>query len=254
MFNYRKFADKAQPAITNVGTAITFALFPWSTVYTWMVALTSAILVAAIGSITVWAIPMLVLIITFAITGSMLLLVRKKVVYVASQYKQLEHDNQHLHQALKNATGEVNAANKDRDAALEALKVWLKRFAYSKLSRIAQILNRDTDGVINVDVRFATPDDRLLAEKIQDIIKLRMGWPVTLNGDLTIKPNNEFKVSFVSDLAATFHEIAEAFKLGSLLDDISVGVRELGVLEDKRRLVVEVSPTVLGVKETISQT
>ena len=163
MFNYRKFADKAQPAITNIGTALSFALFPWSTVYTWMVALTSVILAAAIGSITVWAIPMLVLIITFAITGSMLLLVRKKVVYVASQYKQLEHDNQHLHQAIENATGKVNAANKDRDAALKALEVWRKRFAYSKLSRIAEreILNGGADAVINVDVRYATPDDQL---------------------------------------------------------------------------------------------
>ena len=216
---------------------------------------------------------MLVLITTFAFTGSMLLLVRKKVVYVASQYKQLEHDNQHLRQALENVRGEVNAANKDRDAALKALEVWLKRFAYSKLRWIAEreILNGGADAVINVDVRFATPDDRLLAEKIQDIIELHMGWPVTLNGDLTIKPNNECKVFFISDLVATFDGIAEAFKLGSLLDDISVGVRSNNMLEDRRRLIVEVTPTVLGgdqvdvtgiskgrgfqgVKETMSQT
>ena len=189
---------------------------------------------------------MLVLIITFAITGSMLLLVRKKVVYVASQYKQLEHDNQHLHQAIENATGEVNAANKDRDAALKALEVWLKKFAYAaSLVGFAEreILN---GGKRRWMVRFATPDDRLLAEKIQDIIKLHMGWPVTLNGDLTIEPNNECKVFFKSDLGATFDQIAEAFKLGSLLDDISVGVRHTGILEDRRRLVVEVTPTVAG--------
>ena len=150
---------------------------------------------------------------------------------------------------------EVDVATRDRHATLKALEVWRERFAYSKLSWIAErkTLNGGADAVINVDVRFATLDDRLLAEKIQDIIERHMGWPVTLNGDLTIKPNNEFKVSFVSDLAATFHEIAEVFKLGSLLDDISVGVREHRSLEDKRRLVVEVSPTVadvtpLGVK------
>ena len=89
---------------------------------------------------------------------------------------------------------------------MKALQICRERFAYSKLSWIAErellngeLLNGGAGAVINVDVRFATPDDRLLAEKIQDIIELHMVWPVTLNGDLTIKPNNEFKVSFISD-------------------------------------------------------
>ena len=170
------------------------------------------------------------------------------------QYKQLEHDNQHLRQALENATGEVNAVNSDRAAALEDLETCRKRFTYSKLSWIAEraILNRGADGVINVVVRFATPDDHFLAMKIQDIIEVNMQWPVTLDGGNkpAIEPNNTFKVLFVSDLGKTFDEIAEAFKSGSLLDDISVGVRH--TFEDRRRLVVEVAPMVLGVKETIS--
>ena len=263
--------------ITHANTAFSvFALVPWKSALAVVVGLIPAIWAAAIGSTPVWAIPMLALIGIFTVTGSMLFVVTmyekvrgplpenktaRDTTQDPDQYKQLDRDNQTLRQALKNATGEVNAATRDRDAALEALDVWLKRFAYSKLSWIAErellngeLLNGGAGAVINVDVRFATPDDRLLAEKIQDIIERHMVWPVTLNGDLTIKPNNEFKVSFISDLGATFDEIAEAFKLGSLLDDISVGVRrtELGVLEDKRRLVVEVSPTVLGVKETIS--
>ena len=112
MFNYRKFADKAQPAITNVGTAFSFASFPWSNAYTVVVALTSvvwatviAVWAATIGSMPAWASPMFGLIAMLALTGSMLLLVRKKVVYVASQYKQLDRDNQTLRHALKNATG-----------------------------------------------------------------------------------------------------------------------------------------------------
>ena len=100
------------------------------------------------------------------------------------------------------------------------------------------------------------PDDHFLAKKIQDIIEVHTHWPVTLDGGNkpAIEPNNEFKVLFESDLGATFDEIAEAFKLGSLLDDFSVGVRRTGILEDRRRLVVEVTPMVLGVKETMLQT
>ena len=223
MPNHRRITDKARSVITDVGTACSLALFPWSTAYTWVVALTSvvwataiAVWAAVVGSMPEWAIPTFSLIGIFALTGLMIFLVKEKVAYAASQYKQLEHDNQHLHQGIENATGEVNAATRDRDAALKALEVWRKRYAYSKLSWIAEreILNGGADAVINVDVRFATPDDNFLAKKIQDIIKLHMGWPVTLKGDPTIEPNNEYKVLFESDLGATFDEIAEAFKLG----------------------------------------
>ena len=271
MPDYRAIAGKVWSAITHAVTAFTvFGLVPWPSAFIVVVGSIPAIWAAMFGA-PAWAIPVLALIGIFTVTGSMLLVVTmyekvrgplpenktaRDTKQDPGQYKQLEHDNQHLHQALENATGEVNAATRDRDAALEAFETFRVNFGCIKLSWIAEreLLNNGLDGVINVVVRFATPDDRLLAEKIKDIIKLQMGWPVTLNGDLTIKPNNEFKVSFVSDLGATFDEIAEAFKLGSLLDDISVGVRrtELGLLEDKRRLVVEVSPTVLGVKETIS--
>ena len=257
MLDYRAITDKARSVITNIGTALSFASFPWSNAYTVVVALISAaiaVLAAVIGSIPVWAIPVPVLITTFAFTGSMLLLVRKKVVYVASQYKQLEHDNQHLRQALENVTGEVNAATRDRDTALKDLVICWKRFAYSKLSRIAEILNRDTDGVINVDVRFAALEDQFLATTIRDIIELHAHWPVTLDGSNkpAIEPNNDCKVLFESDL--TFAEIANVFKSENLLDDVSVGVRFTDLLEDRHRLVVTVSPSVLGAKETISQT
>ena len=266
MFNYRKFAGKAWLVITNVGTIFSVASFSWNSAFTVVVALTSVVWATAIavwavmiGSMPAWVFPTFGLIGISVLTGLTMFLVKEKVAYVASQYKQLEHDNQDLHQALKDTTGEVNAVNSDRAAALEDLETCRKRFAYSKLSWIAErellngeLLNGGAGAVINVDVRFATHDDRLLAAKIQDIIEHHMGWPVTLNGDLTIKPNNEFKVSFVSDLRKTFDEIAEAFKSGNLLHDVSVEVSHNGLLEDRHRLVVEVSPTVLGVKETIS--
>ena len=80
-----------------------------------------------------------------------------------------------------------------------------------------------------------------------------MQWPVTLDGsnNPAIEPNNDCKVLFESDLSGIFDDIAEAFKSGNLLDNVSVGVHRKDLLEDKRRLVVEVTPTVLGVKETI---
>ena len=138
------------------------------------------------------------------------------------QYKQLEHDNQHLRQALKNATGEVNAVNRDRAAALEDLEICRKRFAYSKLSWIAEREKQihGADAVINVDVRFATPDDHFLAMKIRDIIEVHTHWPVTLDGGNkpAIEPNNDCKVLFESDL--TFDKIANVFKSGNLLDDV----------------------------------
>ena len=195
-----------------------------------------------------------------ALTGLVLFLVKEQAANLASHYKQLEHDNQDLHQALKTARGEKTAINKNSgetlEALLKALRICRERFAYSKLSWIAEreILNGGADAVINVVVRFATPDDHFLAKKIQDIIKLHMGWPVTLKGDPTIEPNNNFKVLFESDLRATFDEIREAFESGNLLDGYLLGMRRVDLLEDKRRLVVEVTPTVLGVKETISQT
>ena len=275
MPDYRGIAVNVWSTITHANTAFSlFDLVSWKSAFTVVGGLIPAIWAATIGT-PVWTILMFALIGIFTVTGLMLFVVTmyekvrgplpenkttRDTTQDPDQYKQLEHDNQDLHQALKDATGEVNAANRDRAAALEDLKTCRKRFAYSKLSWIAQREKHlhGADAVINVDVRFATPDDHFLAMKIRDIIEVHTYWPVTLDGgnNPAINPNNEFKVSFVSDLGATFDEIAEAFKLGSLLDDISVGVRrtELGLLEDKRRLVVEVSPTVLGVKETISQT
>ena len=273
MPDYRAIAGKAWSRIADANTAFSvFDLVPWKSVFTVVVGSIPAIWAAMFGA-PAWAIPMLALIGIFTVTGSMLFVVTmyekvrgplpenktaRDTTQDPDQYKQLDHDNQHLRQALKNATGEVNAATRDRDAALEALEVWLERFAYSKLSWIAEreILNGGADAVINVDVRFATPDDHFLAKKIQDIIEVHTHWPVTLDGGNkpAIEPNNEFKVLFESDLGATFDEIAEAFKLGSLLDDVSVGVRRTGILEDRRRLVVEVTPMVLGVKETMLQT
>ena len=274
MPDYRAIAGKVWSTITHANTAFSvFALVPWKSALAVVVGLIPAIWAAAIGSTPVWAIPMLALIGIFALTGSMLFAVTmyeklrgplpenkttRDTTQDPDQYKQLEHDNQDLHQALKDTTGEVNAATRDRDAALEALEVWLERFAHSKLSWIAEreILNGGADAVINVDVRFATPDDHFLAKKIQDIIEVHTYWPVTLDGGNkpAIEPNNEFKVLFESDHGATFDEIAEAFKSGNLLGDVSVGVHSTGILEDRRRLVVEVTPTVLGVKETMSQT
>ena len=264
MPNYRTIAGKVWSAITHAVTAVSvFTLVPWPSAFTVVVALISAgwatviaVWAAAIGSIPVWAIPMLVLIITFAITGSMLLLVRKKVVYVASQYKQLEHDNQDLHQALKDATGEVNAATLDRDTALKALKVCREKFACNTLTWISNRALQRGIGNINVVVRIATPDDHFLAQKITQIFQRNMQWPVTLDGsnNPAIEPNNDCKVLFESDFSGIFDEIAKAFKSGNLLDNVSVGVHRKDLLEDKRRLVVEVTPTVLGVKETISQT
>ena len=265
---------KAWSKIAHANTAFSvFDLVPWKSAFTVVVGSIPAIWAAMFGA-PVWAIPMLALIGICALTGSMLFAVTmyeklrgplpenkttRDTTQDPDQYKQLEHDNQHLRQALKNASGKVNAANnKDRDAALEALEVCRERFAYSKLSWIAEreLLNGDADAVINVEVRFATPDDHFLAKRIQDIIAVHMCWPVTLDGGNkpAIEPNNTFKVLFESDLRKTFDEIAEAFKSGSLLDDVSVGVHRTGILEDRRRLVVEVTPTVLGVKETMSQT
>ena len=210
--------------------------------------------------------PVLALIGIFTVTGSMLFVVTmyEKVrgplpenktatdtTQDPDQYKQLEHDNQHLHQALKNATAEVDVANRNRDATLEAFETFRVNFGCTKLSWIAEreLLNNGLDGVINVVVRFATPDDHFLAKKIQEIIQRNTQWPVTLNGsnNPTIEPNNDYKVLFESDLAATFNEIAEVFKSGNLLDDVSVGVRCTGILEDRRRLVVAVTPTVAEV-------
>ena len=271
MPDYRAIAGKVWSRIAHANTAFSvFDLVPWKSAFTVVVGSIPAIWAAMFGT-PEWAIPMLALIGIFALTGSMLFAVTmyeklrgplpenkttRDTTQDPDQYKQLEHDNQHLRQALKNATGEVNAATRDRDTALKALKAWRANFARTKLSWIAERerLNRGADAVVNVVVRFATPDDHFLAKKIETIIADNMHWPVTLNGDPAIEPNNEFKVLFESDLGATFDEIAEAFKSGSLLDDFSVGVRRTGILEDRRRLVVEVTPMVLGVKETMLQT
>ena len=94
-------------------------------------------------------------------------------------------------------------------------------------------------------VRFAGSSDYFIANNIKEIIEGHAGWPVTLDGDLTIEPNNEFKVLFKSDLRKTFDEIADAFKYGNLLNDYSVGVSHHDVLKDRRHLVVVVTPVVM---------
>ena len=141
------------------------------------------------------------LIAMLALTGLALFLFKEKAANLASHYKQLDRDNQTLRQALKNATGKVNAATRDRDTALKDLVICRKRFAYSKLSKIAEILNRGTDGVINMDVRFAALEDQSLATTIRDIIELHAHWHVTLDGSNkpAIEPNNDCKVLFESD-------------------------------------------------------
>ena len=268
MPDYRGIAGKVWSMITHANTAYNvFALVPWKSAFAVLVGLISAILAAAIGSTPVWAIPMLALIGIFALTGSMMLFAvtmyeklrgplpenktTRDTTQDPDQYRQLERDNQHLHQALKNATGEVNAAGTDRAEALEALEICRERFADSTLSWIAEreILNGGADAVINVDVRFATPDDHFLAKTIQEIFERKTLWPVTLDGSNNppIEPNNECKVSFKSDHGGTFDEIVEAFKSGNLLGDVSVGISRTGLLEDRRRLVVEVAPTVADV-------
>ena len=273
MPDYRGIAGKVWSTITHANTAFSvFGLVPWKSAFTVVVGSIPAIWAATIGT-PVWAIPMLALFGIFTVTGSMLFVVTmyekvrgplpenkttRDTTQDPDQYKQLDHDNQTLRQALKNATGEVDVANRNRDATLEAFETFRVNFGCIKLSWIAEreLLNNGMHGVINVVVRFATPDDHFLAKKIQEIIQRNTQWPVTLNGsnNPTIEPNNECKVSFKSDLGATFDEIADAFISGNLLDNVSVGVHRKGLLEDKRRLVVEVTPTVLGVKETISQT
>ena len=272
MPDFRAIAGKVWSKIAHANTAFSvFDLVPWKSSFTVVVGSIPATLAAVIGSTPAWAIPMLALIGIFALTGSMLFAVTmyekfrgplpenkttRDTTQDPDQYKQLEHDNQHLHQALENATAEVDVANRNRDATLEAFETFRVNFGCTKLSWIAEreLLNNGLDGVINVVVRFATPDDHFLAKKIQEIIQRNTQWPVTLNGsnNPTIEPNNECKVSFKSDLGATFDEIAEAFKSGNLLADVSVGVSRTDILEDRRRLVVEVTPTVLGVKETMS--
>ena len=146
-------------------------------------------------------------------------------------------------QALLDLTRERDALSKE----LTACKV---EFSHAKLRWIAdrQVLSGDEDAVVDVVVRFATPDDHFIAKNIQDIIQRHAGWSVTLNGsnDPPIEPNNEFKVLFESDLGKTFDEIADAFKYGNLLNYYSVGVsRRHDVLKDRRHLVVVVTPAVM---------
>ena len=271
MPDYRGIAGKVWSTITHANTAFSvFGLVPWKSAFTVVVGSIPAIWAATIGT-PVWAIPMLALFGIFTVTGSMLFVVTmyekvrgplpenkttRDTTQDPDQYKQLEHDNQDLHQALKDATGEVNAATLDRDTALKALKVCRERFACSTLTWISDRALQRGIGNINVVVRIATPDDHFLAQKITQIFQRNMQWPVTLDGsnNPAIEPNNDCKVLFESDFSGIFDEIAEAFKSGNLLGNVSVGVHRKGLLEDKRRLVVEVTPTVLGVKETISQT
>ena len=153
MPDYRAIAGKVWSRIADANTAFSvFDLVPWKSAFIVVVGSIPAIWAAMFGA-PAWAIPMLALIGIFTVTGSMLFVVTmyekvrgplpenkpaRDTTQDPDQYKQLDHDNQHLRQALKNATGEVNAATRDRDAALEALEVWLERFAYSKLSWIAE--------------------------------------------------------------------------------------------------------------------
>ena len=138
---------------------------------------------------------------------------------------------------------------RERDALSKELTACKVEFSHAKLRWIAdrQVLSGDEDAVVDVVVRFATPDDHFIAKNIQDIIQRHAGWSVTLNGsnDPPIEPNNEFKVLFESDLRKTFDEIADAFKYGNLLNYYSVGVsRRHDVLKDRRHLVVVVTPAV----------
>ena len=162
MPDYRGIAVNVWSTITHANTAFSlFALVSWKSAFTVVGGLIPAIWAATIGT-PVWTILMFALIGIFTVTELMLFVVTmyekvrgplpenkptRDTTQDPDQYKQLEYDNQDLHQALKDATGEVNAANKDRDAALKALEVWLKRFAYSKLRWIAEreILNGGAD-------------------------------------------------------------------------------------------------------------
>ena len=137
---------------------------------------------------------------------------------------------------------------RERDALSKDLKACKVEFSHAKLRWIAdrQVLSGDEDAIVGVVVRFAGSSDYFIAKNIKEIIEGHAGWPVTLDGDLTIEPNNEFKVLFESDLRKTFDEIADAFKHGHLLNDYSVGVsRRHDVLKDRRHLVVVVTPAVM---------
>ena len=142
------------------------------------------------------------------------------------------------------------ALARERDALSKELQACKVKFSHAKLHWIAerQVLSGDEDAIVDVVVRFAGSSDYFIANNIKKIIEGHAGWRVTLNGsnDPPIEPNNEFKVLFESDLRNTFYEICEAFKYGNLLNDHSVQLncRHL-VLEDRRHLVVVVTPTVM---------
>ena len=141
----------------------------------------------------------------------------------------------------------LQARTSERDVFLEKLKECLVEFSHAKLSWIAEraLLNDVTDNV--AVVRFATYDDFDLATQIQAFIQQTMQWEVELDGtnNPSIRPDYDYKVLFESDHRATFHEIAEVFISGHLLDNVRVGIRLRGaVVPDTRRLVVEVAPTV----------
>ena len=148
--------------------------------------------------------------------------------------------------ALKALDETLQFRTGERDAFLEECNACRVEFAHANLSWIAEraILNGDTTNV--AVVRFAIYDDYDLATRIKATIQQNMQWPVELDGtnNPTIKPSADFKVIFESDLRATFDEIAKVFISGNLLNNVSIGIRHIDILEDKHRLVVEVAPTV----------